>query len=259
MKDAGGCKLCLTISHQGQPCPFESTWEKCGINNCNEFHSRLVHGCKVQGISCYAEICLSVSATQTLLLIQYVNTQVGHQAVVFWDGGSTLTLITKDFAVRSKLSGVPISYDLITVGGVVTTHNTTLYEITIVNTDGSHHLLQAFEIDEICGSLKPMNTGKFARLFPNTKPKEIARPSGKVDILIGNDYALLHPDKKHVRNGLVLYQSQFGSRKILGGKHNEIAETSSINSGAHRCAKAQVVNVRIRRDHPTPALDFITT
>ena len=259
VKENDGCKLCLTNSHPGKSCPFEASWDKCGISGCDEYHSRLVHGCKVEGISCYAEICLSMSATQTLLLIEYVNTENGDRAVLFYDGGSTLTLITKDCADRSNLSGVPVTYDLITVGGVVTTHNTTLYEITIVAKDGSRHLLQAFEIDEICGSLKTMNTGRFAKLFPMTKPNEIARPTGKVDILLGNDYAPLHPDKQHVRDGLVLYKSQLGTGKILGGKHNDILETNSINSDAHRCAKAQIVNVRIRRDHVKPALDFITT
>ena len=169
VKDSNGCKLCLTTSHQGKPCPFESTWEKCGVNGCDMFHSRLLHGCTIQGIGCFAEICLSVSASETLLLIQYVNTERGSR-VVFWDGGSTLTLVSKDYAVRNKLCGVPILYDLVTVGGVVTTHDTMLYEITIIAIDGSHQVLQAFEIDEICGTLKSVKTEGFAQQFHSTTP-----------------------------------------------------------------------------------------
>ena len=258
VKDANGCKLCLSISHTGKPCPFESTWGKCGINNCDQFHSRLVHGCTIQGIGCYVEICMSVSATETLLLIQCVDTQNGGRAVVFWDGGSTLTLVTKDYATRNNLRGVPVMYDLITLGGVITTHDTMLYEFSIIDTRGRHHLLKAFEIEEICGSLNPTDTKQCAQLFPSTSPAEIARPCGKVDLLIGSDNAPIHPDKKHVHDGLVLYESQFGTGKLLGGKHPDIAETSVINPEAHRCAKARVTNVRISRE-PKPALDFITT
>ena len=245
VKDLNGCKLCLSISHQNNPCPFELTWSKCGINGCTQFHSHLVHGCTIQGIGCFAEICLSLATSQTLLLIQYVEMLDGSFAVVFWDGGSTLTLVSKNFALRNQLRGVPILYDLITVGGVVTTRNTMLYELTIIAIDGTHHVLQAFEIEEICGTLNAVNTEEFAEQFPFTTPDEIARPAGKVDILIGNNYAPIHPDKKHISDGLVLYESQFGSGKILGGQHQNIEETNSINPEAHRCAKARVSNVRI--------------
>ena len=258
IKDANACKLCLSDTHQNQPCPFEAIWGACGINGCDQFHSRLVHGCTIQGIGCFAQICLSASATETLLLIQYVDTLRGERAIVFWDGGSTLTLISKDYAARNRLHGVPILYDLITVGGVVTTHDTMLYEITIISIDGTPKVLQAFEIDEICGSLKPVKTEGFASLFPSTTPSEIARPAGRVDILIGNDYAPIHPDKKHISDGLVLYESQYGTGKILGGRHSNIVETNTINPEAHRCAKARVSNVRISHSSK-PALDFFTT
>ena len=258
IKDKNACKLCLCDSHQNKPCPFEATWGKCDIDGCDQFHSRWVHGCTIQGIGCFAQICLSVSATETLLLIQYVDTLHGRRAIVFWDGGSTLTLVSKDFAARNNLHGVPILYDLTTVGGIVTSHDTMLYEITIVALDGSHQILQAFEIDEICGSLKAVKTEGFAQQFPSTTPEDIARPAGKVDILIGNDMAAIHPDKKHIRDGLVLYESRFGTGKILGGRHQAIVETNTINPDAHRCAKARVTNIRVSHEKK-PALDFFTT
>ena len=258
IKDKNACKLCLCDSHQNKPCPFEATWGKCDIDGCDQFHSRWVHGCTIQGIGCFAQICLSVSATETLLLIQYVDTLNGDSAILFWDGGSTLTLVSKDYAEQNNLHGVPISYDLTTVGGIVTTHDTTLYEITIVARDGSHQTLQAFEIDEICGSLKAVKTEGFAQHFPSTTPEDIARPSGKVDILVGNDMAAIHPDKKHVHDGLVLYKSSYGTGKILGGRYHAIVETNTINPDAHRCAKARVTNIRVSHEKK-PALDFFTT
>ena len=50
VKDAFGCKLCLSTSHQGEPCPFETLWGQCGIDGCDMCHSRLLHGCTIQGI-----------------------------------------------------------------------------------------------------------------------------------------------------------------------------------------------------------------
>ena len=261
VKDAGACKFCLSTSHSGQPCPFEATWNKCDVQGCNQSHSRLLHGCQIQGICCFVgEMCnKNLAANQTLLLIQSINTTHITKTVAFWDGGSTLTLVSKSYALRNKLQGVPILYDLMTVGGEVTTHDTMLYEITIVSRKGEHHVIQAFEIEDICGSMTPVNTKQFAKLFPSTKPFEISRPTGAIDILIGNNYAAIHPDKKHVCQGLVLYKSQFGTGKILGGAHVQLNETVSISAGAHRCAKARVDNIRVSRQTRSPGLDFITT
>ena len=125
--------------------------------------------------------------------------------------GSTLSLVTKEYVTRNKLCGVPILYDLETVGGNVSTQNTWLYEITIMDRNNEPHKIKAFQIDEICSNLKRVNTDKFAKLFPSTSHLDIRRPKGKVDLLVGNNYASLHPNKKYVSDGLVIYESMFGT------------------------------------------------
>ena len=55
VKDTCGCKLCLSLSHVGEPdCPLESKFGKCTFVGCAESHSHLVHGCKIPGITCHA-------------------------------------------------------------------------------------------------------------------------------------------------------------------------------------------------------------
>ena len=135
-----------------------------------------------------------------------------------------------------------------------------MYEITIVDRMNNSHVIKAFEIEEICGDLKQINTNKFARLFPSTTASQIRRPKGKVQILVGNNYAPLHPSKKHICEGLVVYESIFGTGKILGGSHTQIRETNIINPIAHQCAHARISNVRVHQDLIiNPGLDFITT
>ena len=263
VKDKQACALCLSINHINQPCPFAETWQKCDVAGCNKPHSRLVHGCTIQGIGCHAAanvvFSLACQINETLLLFEYIKTANGSRIVAFWDNGSTLSLVTKEFATRNKLRGVPILYDLETVGGKVTTQNTWLYEITIVDRQNNSHVIKAFQIDEICSNLKRINTDKFAHLFPSTSPSDIRRPKGKVELLVGNNYAGLHPSKKCVSEGLVIYETMFGTGKILGGSHNQIKETSTINQSAHQCASARVSNIRVHQDLLKPALDFITT
>ena len=125
VKDTNGCKLCLSISHIGQPCPFADTWS-CSVNDCEDRHSFLVHGCGIQGISLGARTGLEKSPPtglnkNVLLLIQRVKTDTGY-LITFWDNGSTIALISSDCVRRLKLCGVPVVYDLTTVVGVVTTH-----------------------------------------------------------------------------------------------------------------------------------------
>ena len=133
VKNTGGCKLCLSLSHVGQVCPFEGTWT-CSVTDCNDPHSFLVHGCAIEGIS-LAALTSSIksapnpSKKHVLLLIQKVKTETGY-VITFWDNGSTIALISSDCVRRMKLLGVPVVYDLTTVGGVVTTHESTLHEIT---------------------------------------------------------------------------------------------------------------------------------
>ena len=44
----------------------------------------------------------------------------------------------------------------------MTTHDTMLYKITLVSRRDEHHNIQAFEIDDICGSMVSVNTTQFA-------------------------------------------------------------------------------------------------
>ena len=263
VQDANACALCLSTNHTNKPCPFIDKWDKCGIGGCDKAHSRLVHGCTIRGIGCHASItAIACQVNQTFLLFELVLTDHGAWITVFWDGGSTISLVSKEFVLKHNLHGVPVMFDLETIGGTVTTRRTWLHEITIVDREGNPHLIKAFQIDEICSNLHQGNTDQFAKLFPSTTPRDIRRPKGKVDILIGNNYATVHPTKGCTREGLVLYESMFGTGKILGGSHEKVEENTVINSNAHTAAHARVTNVRVNVEGllpSKPALDFITT
>ena len=194
-----------------------------------------------------------------MLLIEKIKNADGSTIITFWDNGSTITLVSRDYAQRNKLSGVPVSYDLTTVDGTTTIRHTMLYEITLIDRRAKKHCLKALEIEEICGELVNIKTDMFAKLFNNTKPFEIKRPRGKLDILIGSNYLSLHPTKICARDGLVLFQSYFGTGKVLGGTHHNVQERDIISSSASLCAKANITNVRVSKDLIIKTgLDFFT-
>ena len=244
VKNAGGCKLCLSVSHIGSPCPFESKWGVCGINQCTKHHSRFLHGCTIPEIACHATI--TILRNHVLLLIQIVNTTTGN-VLTFWDNGSSIGLISSNCAQRMNLTGVPVTYDLITVGGVITEQQTTLYEVVLIDRRGKEYTIQVYEIEDICGEIQAVNVEGSLHFFPSLKAIDVNRAAGKVEMLIGMDNAGLHPKMSVEREGLVLYSSRFGSGKILGGSHKDIVAADSISSTARAIATARVCNVRVRR------------
>ena len=254
--DAGGCKLCLSTAHKGQPCPFVGQWQNCGVDNCQEPHSRLLHGCALQ-LSFHMQILQPHSSTP-LLLIQINDTSNGDM-IVFWDNGSTIALISRKCATRNNLSGTRVMCDLMTVGGRVQYMETTLYEINIIDRNGENHAIQLYEIDDICGQLSSMSMEALVEFFPSVSTEDIARPVGEVDILIGMEYAEIHPRQIESNQGLVLYESDFGTGRIVGGKNKAIHANEQISAKARLCAQVKITNVRAIKVPSKPTIDFFTS
>ena len=158
---------------------------------------------------------------------------------------------------RTNLVGVPVSYDLVTVGGVVTTHHSTLYEITLIDRMKKTHTIQLYEIEDICGEMGSINVAGVVHLFPSATIKDVERCSGKIEMLIGMEHAALHPKPICEKEGLVLYQSLFGTGKILGGAHPAVTTSDRMNAAAQRTAHAHVFNTRVRKIDA--GVDFFTS
>ena len=229
----------------------------------------MIHGCGLPGISASVqptnlilqqpldsnntEVTASVELNRNvLLLIEKIETEKGPVSS-FWDSGSTISLTSREFAVRVNLKGVPVSYDLTTVGGVVTTQNSTMYELVIIDRKGNKHKITLYEIEDICGEMGSINVNGVIHLFPSLKISDVIRTSGKIEMLIGMDCAKLHPKSICEKGGLVLYRSRFGSGKILGGTHPAVSSSDKMNATAHRTAHAQVSNIRVHS-----GVDFFT-
>ena len=172
VKNAKGCKLCLSTFHQGQPCPFLNKWQKCDVQGCQEAHSRLLHG-YTQIATFHIQRCNLQfgESSAPLLLMQEIATPQGS-IVGFWDGGSTLCLISRGCALRLNLVGVDVVCELLTVGGKVTIMNTILYEVDLIDRDNEIHTLRMFEIEDICGKLEEFDVELLTQFFPQVTERE---------------------------------------------------------------------------------------
>ena len=132
--------------------------------------------------------------------------------------------------------------------------DTTLYEITIYDRKGQPHIIKAYGIEEICQDTERINVKAIAKLFGNVAAKDIARPQRSVDLLIGNNRAPLHPVRSQHRGNLVLYDSDFGTGKVVGGEHECIKGNDKMNAFAKVVARADIRNVRTHK----PSIDFFS-
>lgn len=250
VKDMNACPLCLTVSHQGTECPRKSTFQPCDIDSCNKYHSRMLHGCTVVGLQFHIQLGDHLQL-HTLLLFQTVTAD-SEELVIFWDNGSQVSLVTRRYARKHQLHGVHVTYDLVTINDVQH-QETILYEVPIKDRSGNTHIIKAFEIEKICEDTDSVNLKEVVKLFHHLKKGDVERPKRQVDLLIGMNYTQLHPDKIAKRGSLALFESQFGTGRILGGNHKAISSNRKLSAHARIVAKASVNNVRVSK-----GVDFFT-
>ena len=260
VKDLNACKLCLTITHIGEPCPREPDWNPCDVGECNEMHSRLLHGAPAlltmhiqqQQVTVASKSCKKEA--RTLLLMQDIPSPKG-KVFTFWDNGSSISLVSRQYARRNKLRGVKVSYDLVTVNNVVTPQHTMLYDIQLIDRNGNINIIVAYEIEEICEETAFFDS-KVTDLFKDVKADDVKRPRRKVDLLVGMNKIKLHPQLSDTNDDLALFTSLFGTGKVLGGQHASIQGADKTNAFAKLVAYGGMRNIRV--ESPIQCIDFFT-
>ena len=94
-----------------------------------------------------------VQGNKVLLLMQYVTVKYGPrgeltQLTVFWDNGSTCSLVQIEFAEMLGCPGEPVTVSIDTVNGMIT-RETKLYCVELVSSGGERVLIKAFGVDNI--------------------------------------------------------------------------------------------------------------
>ena len=126
------------------------------------------------------------------------------------------------------------------IGNVAKSQNTILYEVPIFDINGNRSIIKAYAIDEICQGEENINLSRITKLFTNLKTEDVLRSNKSVELLIGMDYAHLHPQPVEANGNLVLYQSKFGSGKVLGGQHKLIVKGDTVSRFTRIVAHAKI-------------------
>lgn len=97
-----------------------------------------------------------------------------------------------------------------------------VYELVLVDRESRLHMCVVYGTHKITKRLEAVLTDRLAALFGGLKPKDVNRPTGEVHVMIGLDYAELHPAAQYRVGRLRLLRSQFGSGWLMDGRHSLI-------------------------------------
>ena len=67
------------------------------------------------------------------------------------------------------------------------------YQVPLLNQYGKTVLIEAYGIDKITSDIQNVSIDGLEHIFKGVSIREVTRPTGPVDLLIGYEYAGFHP------------------------------------------------------------------
>ena len=229
------CPIHLSSTHAYETCTQRNDARLvCGTNGCTKHHHRSLHGSTTTFVAGINSLHVE-NEDPVLLSMQEVCTQSGN-VNSFWDDGSNRSLILDSTAERLGLVGEDVIMQLTTVIGD-SESRTKIYTINLVDNDNTIHRIQAFGVPKITGTIESVNVDGVKSLFSddiqNVWDKVSMRPSGEIELLVGNNYSGLHPYRIEANNNVKVLKSMFGSGYVLVGSHNAI-KSQQISQNSSR-------------------------
>ena len=229
LKDKFACFSCLSSGHMMNECQ-----SKVKCTDCEKFHHVTLHpiDCQtnvqnsaIRGSACTVSHMDPSEAPGNSCIFPIMKVKVGygpHYANILWDSCASICLITKEKADLLGLKGAPSEISLTVVGGTQKTINSEKYQVPLIDLRGQRFIIEAYSIDIISREIKGLNSREIRKCFPGLAESEFRRPHGKIDMLIGYNYAAWHPVCENKVGHLLVLSNSFG--KCIGGSHPEISE-----------------------------------
>ena len=217
------CYSCLKPYHRLKYCQSQFI---CNIDGCKEPHHPTIHESHQEGQILHASEIYQDINKPCLLQIMTVNVATPKSASIniLWDSGASLCLLTFNKAKAMNLSGKPTYISLVKVGGETDYVPSFVYQVPLKDKQGRIHTIQAFGIETISSEINGIDVQGILHLFKGVQSSEVERPKGYIDLLIGFNYAALHPTKEQSVGNLLLMRNIFG--RCLGGTHTSLKEST---------------------------------
>ena len=222
LSNSRACWSCLKPFHRSADC-YNRT--QCGIDGCKKYHHQSLHEADKAGIEFQGNRVMTARIREKEggseiggCLLQLMNIPSSEGSLnVLWDSGATVSLITYQKAAELKLEGKPLDMTVVKVGGKPETVHSCEFVVPLLNSEKQLVEIRAYAIDKISTPVKKLSIPAVTNLFSGVSYKEVERPHGNIDLLIGMDYAGFHPKPIQEAGHLILLKNQFG--KCVSGSH----------------------------------------
>lgn len=254
----GVCFLCLkSCDHIARNCKGRACNVTYQGTVCGKFHHPLIHSLFPTSVPSVKASSNFMDRQGVLLAIKEVRSGVRSLLTLF-DSGSNITMITHDAAGRLGLRGQSVSLSVTKVGNKVEHLDSKAYMVPLLDEHGQEWMIEACGIEEISSNVSKTDMSEIAKLF-GVHTWQIARPEGKIELLIGSDYCSLLPKVVRSNGNLQLLQGNFGL--CVRGRSSSIDGKSCINVSVNHlvCAQPDDLLACPKADVPKLINDFFNS
>ena len=210
LRELRACWSCLKVGHRYTQCRSKQVY---GTENCDKYHHNSLHDAHVSGISFHAIPTVSNCERELdscLLPLMYLRSG-DIELPTLWDSGASISLITLKIAERLHLKRRVSSF---------------IYYLPLVDGSGNIVKVNVYAIERISQPIQNIGINGTIHEFKGVKLSEVRRPTGEIDLLLGFNYASLHPVKEKSIGNLVLMKNRFG--KCLAGSRHLLRERNEL-------------------------------
>ena len=212
------------MGHKSNKCISKKA---CGEQGCTLQHHKSLHSAHLEGLAFHVESVNSVDPC--ILLLMRIHPTKEKALNVMWDSASTISLITFKKAKELSLVGCTVDLTITTAGGNSKKFKSCKYDLTLIDSAGQKVIIAVYGLPQITSNINPLQTNAVLGLLDSQHVIDNRPTGGEVDVLIGLDHALFHPQIIQNNGHLVLYENRFG--KCVGGTHPHIQkETEKVVS-----------------------------
>ena len=172
---------------------------------------------------------------------------------VFFDNGSTCSLILTCVAEKFGLQGETVKVTIGTVNGEQE-RVTKLYVVELITSNGDKKFVRALGMERISENIPCLDLNGIKHYFSEEVQKEwmaiSQRPTGQIELLVGSEVAGIHPVPHETAGDLVVMKSIFGDGWTMYGHHPDLnccriefsSEVSTIRLGGIKLSPCGAVN-----------------
>lgn len=224
------CFLCLKGNHRRNECNEGN----CKV--CDGLHHQLLHNYTKQSHSETERHSDNYMGNSSSLInerkiergfLPATDVTLNHKgrdiiSTAILDTGSEINIITPRCCKKLNVKGEPAVMNIVGVGGIISTINTEIVEVSVKDRHGSTTLLECVVLEKACGEILPIDLNKFNdqdKYLLNQK--KVYTRGGEVDILIGMSHPELHEQLSFIKlkSGLTLLETKLGNC-LVGCHHN---------------------------------------